>query len=52
MLGWRYPFIIMGVYTLLSAAIVNFALREPQRGGKEEDLEEVLSRGEAHPLHN
>lgn len=35
----------MGVYTLLSAVIVYVTLREPQRGGKEEDLAEVLSRG-------
>ena len=49
LLGWRYPFIIMGIYTMFAAIIVNITLREPQRGGKEEDLTEVLSRGYTLP---
>jgi predicted MFS family arabinose efflux permease len=44
-LGWRFPFVIMGMYAFLSAALVYVTLKEPQRGAKEEDLTEVLSKG-------
>jgi predicted MFS family arabinose efflux permease len=46
-LGWRYPFVMMGSCALLSAGIVAVTLKEPQRGAKEEDLKEVLSKGES-----
>ena len=35
----------MGMYAFLSAALVYVTLKEPQRGAKEEDLTEVLSKG-------
>ena len=35
----------MGLYAFLSAALVYVTLKEPQRGAKEEDLTEVLSKG-------
>jgi MFS family permease len=45
LLGWRYPFVIMGIYTLFSALVLQVVLREPQRGAKEDDLAEILSKG-------
>lgn len=44
----------MGMYAFLSAALVYVTLKEPQRGAKEEDLTEVLSKGTARtdtPTH-
>ena len=41
---------MMGSCALLSAGIVAVTLKEPQRGAKEEDLKEVLSKGK--PLQN
>jgi hypothetical protein len=37
--------VMMGSCALLSAGIVAVTLKEPQRGAKEEDLKEVLSKG-------
>ena len=36
----------MGANALVSATVVAVTLKEPQRGAKEEDLAEVLSKGE------
>jgi hypothetical protein len=38
----------MGVYALLSSSIILIFLREPQRGEKEDDLTDVLSKGKLH----
>lgn len=41
---------IMGANALVSATVVAVTLKEPQRGAKEEDLAEVLSKGETQML--
>lgn len=40
----------MGANALVSATVVAVTLKEPQRGAKEEDLAEVLSKGEIQML--
>ena len=48
-LGWRWPFVVMGVATLLVFAGVYAVLKEPVRGGSEEDLSSALSKGAELP---
>jgi MFS family permease len=44
-IGWRYPFVIMGGASLLSALYVQMRLKEPVKGEKEDDLRDVLRKG-------
>lgn len=48
-LGWRLPFIIMGVNSFLAAIYLEVVLREPQKGAKEDALAQVLSQGISLP---
>jgi MFS family permease len=48
-IGWRTPFVVMGVFAGLMAYFVHFTLKEPVRGAKEEELGDVLSRGASLP---
>jgi translation initiation factor 4G len=48
-LGWRMPFIIMGCFTCVSALYVFWTMQEPPRGGSEDALSEILSKGVALP---
>ena len=48
-LGWRLPFIIMGVFAFLASIYLEVVLREPQKGAKEDDLAAVLSQGISLP---
>lgn len=49
MLGWRGPFLIIGIVTLISAICVHKNLFDPIKGGNEEELTLVLQRGVSLP---
>ena len=49
LLGWRWPFVVMGVATLLVFVGVLIVLKEPVRGSSEEDLSNALSNGAELP---
>lgn len=44
-LGWRLPFILMGSMTFVAAIFVLHTLREPQKGAREQDLQNLLETG-------
>jgi len=44
-LGWPHPFYISALWTLLAAALVLIFVQEPERGGKEKVLQDMISRG-------
>ena len=48
-LGWRVPFVVMGVNSFCAAIYLEVVLREPQKGAKEDDLAAVLSQGISLP---
>ena len=43
--GWRFPFVVMGLFTCIAAFSIYSILDEPQRGSQEDDLADVLSQG-------
>lgn len=44
-LGWRMPFVIMGIFAFSTFLLVHYTFIEPQRGACEEGLAEMLSNG-------
>lgn len=45
-LGWRTPFLLLGLLSLLAAVFLAAALGDPQKGGKEE----VSTTNPSHPI--
>ena len=43
--GWRGPFYLSGVLTILSSLLVLWFVKEPVRGGKEKVLQDMLASG-------
>jgi MFS family permease len=48
-IGWRLPFLLIGLSTLASAAVVNFCIVDPPKGGNEEDLASLVRNGISLP---
>jgi MFS family permease len=48
-LGWRFPFLIMGAASLAAALSLQTILIDPQKGGNEEGLSELIDKGIALP---
>lgn len=48
-IGWRVPFIVMGVLAMLAILVLKYVLMEPLRGAREDVLAELLSRGMTLP---
>jgi len=43
--GWRHPFYVSCLFSLITASLVLFLVEEPIRGGKEEVLQNMLKHG-------
>lgn len=48
-LGWRAPFVFMGVFTLACSGYIHWTMVEPHRGAREDGLADVLNRGASLP---
>ena len=45
MRGWKYPFYVSGILSMLSSCLVLIFVREPVRGGKERVMQDMLANG-------
>lgn len=48
-IGWRLPFVIIGLSSLASALIVDSCIVDPPKGGNEEDLASLVRQGISLP---
>jgi translation initiation factor 4G len=48
-IGWRKPFLVLAVLSMVAATLLLRFLADPLKGGNEDALEEMLSRGIALP---
>ena len=44
-LGWRLPYVMVGILALIISVIFYFILREPKRGCREECLQDAMDKG-------
>lgn len=44
-MGWKHPFYVSGICTILSSLLVLRTVKEPNRGGKEKVLQDLVAKG-------